>query len=72
MTCSSYKLDEENGGIYKRRSLDELDRFKYGITFRIGYGLVNFYTYYGINGIMPSKKQEGINQLSFGITLMAN
>lgn len=72
MTCSSYKLDEENGGIYKRRSLDELDRFKYGITFRIGYGLVNFYTYYGINGIMPSKKQEGINQLSFGITLIAN
>ena len=72
MTRSSYKLDEENLGVYKKRNLDELDRFKYGLTFRIGYGLVNFYTYYGINGLMHSTRQEDINQLSIGITLMAN
>ena len=72
MINSSYTLDEESIGLYKRRNIDELDRFKYGITFRIGCGMVNFYTYYGLNGLIQPKIQKGINQLSFGITLMAN
>ena len=72
MTRAYYNLNEENVDAYKRRNLDELDRLKYGVTFRVGYGLINLYTYYGLNGLMPSKRQKGINQLSFGISLMAN
>jgi hypothetical protein len=55
-----------------RKNLNELDRFKYGITLRLGYGLINFYTYYGLNGLMVPEKQKGVNQLSFGISLIAN
>ena len=72
MTRASYNLQEENMDAYERRNLNELDRLKYGVTFRVGYGMFNFYTYYGLNGLMPSKRQKGINQLAFGITLMAN
>lgn len=72
MTRASYNLQEENIDAYKRRNLNELDRLKYGVTFRVGYGMFNFYTYYGLNGLMPSKRQKGINQLAFGVTLMAN
>ena len=72
MTRASYNLQEQNKDAYKRRNLNELDRLKYGVTFRVGYGLLNLYTYYGLNGLMISKRQRGINQLAFGITLMAN
>jgi len=73
MTRSLYRLDEDAAAMYKRRNLNELDRLKYGITLRVGYGMINFYTYYGLNGLINSSKyQKGINQLSFGITLMAN
>ncbi|MBO73205.1 MAG: hypothetical protein CMD35_06250 [Flavobacteriales bacterium] len=72
MTRSSYNLDEGNGFTYKRKSLSELDRLKYGTTLRFGCGMVNFYAYYGFNDLMSSEKQTGINQLSFGFTLLAN
>ena len=72
MTRASYNLQEQNKDAYKRRNLNELDRLKYGVTFRVGYGLLNLYTYYGLNGLMISKRQRGINQLAFGVTLMAN
>lgn len=69
---SKYELDQGSGDIYERKSLEELERFKYGLTFRIGYGLINLYAYYGLNGLMKPEDQKGVNQLSFGITLMAN
>lgn len=72
MTKSKYNLDEGSGDVFVRKSLHELDRFKYGITFRIGYGLVNIYSYYGLNGLIVPEKQKGVNQLSFGISLLAN
>ena len=72
MINSSYELDEEFGDSYKRKNLRELENLKYGFTFRIGYGLFNLYTYYGLNGLMSSKRQRGVNELSFGLTLMAN
>jgi hypothetical protein len=72
MTKSKYNLDEGIGDVIVRKNLNELDRFKYGITLRLGYGLINFYTYYGLNGLMVPEKQKGVNQLSFGISLIAN
>lgn len=69
---SKYELDEGLGDLYERKNLDELERFKYGLTFRIGYGMVNLYAYYGLNGLMKPETQKGVNQLSFGLTLMAN
>jgi len=72
MVRSSYELDEGSGDSYTRKNLDELEKFKYGLTARVGYGLINFYTYYGLNGLMVPERQKGVNQLSFGLTLMAN
>jgi len=72
MVKSHYEIDEGKGETYERKGLDELERLKYGVTLRVGYGLVNFYAYYGLNGLMTPDKQKGVNQLSFGLTLMAN
>tara|TARA_B100001094_G_C17955757_1_gene682891 strand:- start:99 stop:761 length:663 start_codon:yes stop_codon:yes gene_type:complete len=72
MTKSKYTLDKVIGDRHERKGLNELERFKYGITMRIGYGLVNFYTYYGLNGLIVPEKQKGVNQLSFGISFIAN
>lgn len=69
---SKYELDEGLGDTYERKNLGELERFKYGLTFRIGYGLINLYAYYGLNALMKPGEQKGVNQLSFGLTLMAN
>jgi len=71
MTKSKYTLDKVSADKYERKSLNELERLKYGLTMRIGYGLVNFYTYYGLNGLIVPEKQKGVNQLSFGISLIA-
>lgn len=72
MIYSKYQLDENAGAIYERKMLNELSELKYGLTFRIGYGLINLYTYYGLNGLMHPTDQKGVNQLSIGLSLMAN
>lgn len=72
MVRSYYELDEGLGDSYTRKNLKELERYKYGLTLRFGYGLLNLYTYYGLNGLMTPDRQKGVNQLSIGMTLMAN
>lgn len=72
MLYSKYQLDENNGNIYERKMLNELSDLKYGVTVRVGYGLVNLYTYYGLNGLMNPSDQKGVNQLAIGLSFIAN
>jgi len=69
---SKYTLDENSGTIFDRKNINILEDLKYGASFRVGCGLINFYTYYGINSLIRASKQPGINQLSFGISFLAN
>lgn len=70
MTNARYQL--QNGENYQRNNISELQKFKYGMTLRVGYGLFNVFAYYGLNGLIHPENQRGVNQLSFGISLIAN
>ena len=72
MVRSFYLLQEDRKDIYFRKNLSELENLKYGMTFRLGYGMINLYAYYDLNGLLSSQLQKSINQLFFGVTLMAN
>lgn len=69
---SKYTLDENTGTTFERKNINILEDLKYGVSFRVGYGLINFYTYYGFNSLIRASKQPGINQISFGISFLAN
>lgn len=72
MVRSKYRLNELNKTDFKRVGLDELEKWKYGVTARVGCGLFNIYAYYGLNALTSSTAQPNFNQLSLGLTLMAN
>ena len=72
MVRSSYVFQKDRKDIYHKKNLNELNHYKYGMTFRLGYGIINIYAYYGLNGLLSAQSQLAINQLSFGITLIAN
>lgn len=72
MVKSKYRLTEVNKNDFERVGLNELERWKYGVTARIGYGLFNVYAYYGLNALTNYGSEPNFNQLSLGLTLMAN
>lgn len=58
--------------IYKRKRLEELNPLQYGLTLRIGAGLINGFVYYGLNDVFKTSSSAEMNQLSIGISILAN
>lgn len=69
---SSYHHEDASGNSHVKKQLDGLEPIKYGLTLRLGYGMFNLYSYYGLNSTFDSNVGGGTNQFSFGLSLLAN
>ncbi|MCD4744763.1 MAG: PorT family protein [Bacteroidales bacterium] len=76
LLCShtKYKGDDLIDGddlvIMKMSKIKNIDTYRYGPTFKIGYKWMNFMTYYSLSNIFRKDKGPDIYPISIGITLM--
>lgn len=47
-----------------------LTKFRYGIRGEIGYGFVNFYVHYGLNGMFKGNQGPDLSPINFGFMLL--
>lgn len=71
--ASSVKF-KDSTGTSKLKSIDDFDEFQYGLTFSIGYNIVNAHIYYGLNSIFDDDANvEGqsidINLVKIGLII---
>lgn len=69
---SSYIHEGTLGNTINKSKIDGLNPLKYGLTCRIGYGLLNVYSYYGLNRTLTKEVGGGTHQFSLGLSLLAN
>ena len=67
---TKYKI-EENGKskTFKESRIDNLYKFRFGPTFRIGYGPVNFIAWYGASKVFDNGKGPDLRPFSVGISI---
>jgi hypothetical protein len=58
-----------NMKVYKEKRYDDLNRFRYGATFRIGYGPFSVIGFYSLSKIFDKGKGPGITPFSVGIAI---
>jgi hypothetical protein len=58
-----------NMKVYKEKRYDDLNRFRYGATFRIGYGPFSVIGYYSLAKIFEKGKGPSITPFSVGIAI---
>lgn len=68
---SSYE-SQIAGEVYSRKKLTELNHFQYGLTLRVGAGLINGFVYYGLNDPFNTSAPSTMKQLSIGLSFLAN
>lgn len=57
---------------HKGGAFDELASFRYGATFRIGYGAINLFGYYGLNQMIKENRNYNnldLRQYSIGVSI---
>lgn len=54
---------------FKEFNVDNLERLRYGVTLRGGYGALNLFVHYYFSDIFESGKGPGFNPISFGISI---
>lgn len=65
------KTETKNSfGIKKDHGIDALNKYKADITFRIGYGRINFSSSYSLISIAKNIQNNKLTPLSFGITFV--
>ncbi len=69
---SNYSKETESNESESRKNLSEINRLRYGITFRMGYGMFNIFSYYGLNNLISTNQDKRINQFSLGLSLLLN
>lgn len=69
---SKYEFEQTEQIEYSRKKIDELNHFRYGVTMRVGYGMLNFYSYYGLDNMLLSSQPKRINQFALGLSLLIN
>lgn len=61
----------QTGNQVVQTKVDELNRFRMGLTLSAGFNKVNFYCYYGLNpffeGEMPSGEKVGVRTIKIGL-----
>jgi hypothetical protein len=67
-----YKGNREDGKlvVQKEKPVDNLQRFRFGPTLRIGYDWFNVYAYYQVTKVFEPGRGPDIYPLSIGITLL--
>ncbi len=57
LLVNNFSRTIENGYKVKKYNIPEINRFRYGPTFRIGYSHLNFYAYYNMAGLFKNNTQ---------------
>ncbi|TVR78624.1 MAG: PorT family protein [Chitinophagaceae bacterium] len=62
---------EQDGDVQrvKEKNLANLNQFRYGPTFRIGYGVFNLIAYYSLNGVFEEGSGPSLTPISIGLSL---
>jgi hypothetical protein len=55
--------------VYKEKRYDDLNRFRYGVTLRIGYGPVSVIGYYSLAKVFDKGKGPDITPFSVGLSI---
>lgn len=55
----------------KRHGIENLSKFRYGVTARIGYGVFNLHVYYGLSNLFEADKGPAGTPLEVGISFNA-
>lgn len=69
---SKYTLETPIIGEYSRSNIKEINHFRYGVTARVGYGMFNVYSYYGLDQLLANFQNKRIHQFSIGLSLLIN
>ena len=69
LTKLVYKTANDERKIVKNKNFKDLSTFRFGPTFRIGYGNFNFFAYYGVMGLFKNNEGPKVNPLSIGFSL---
>ena len=64
-----HPIDSDKNKKEKLKNFVDLSRFRFGPVFRIGYGSVNFFAYYGVIGLFKQDDGPEINTWSAGISI---
>lgn len=71
MTGKVKQVSDENGKV-KQKDDYNFQPFRYGATVRLGYGSVGIFAKYYFNDMFTSPQQEGLRNMSFGLTFGLN
>lgn len=66
---SKVKYEADEVTVKVKTSDNSLNRFRYGLTARMGYKRIMFFTYYALSPLFENDFASDINPLIFGITL---
>lgn len=66
---SHFKNVDNDNNKQKSYPVDNLNLLNYGPTFRIGYGQVSVYGYYGLSSIFENGKGPFVSPFNFGVVL---
>jgi hypothetical protein len=69
---TKYKGNREDGQLVtiKEKQVDNLQRFRFGPTLRVGYDWFNIYAYYQVTKVFEPGRGPDVYPLSVGITLL--
>jgi hypothetical protein len=62
-------FDETRQVKFKEFNIDNLNRFRYGLTLRGGYGIWNAFVYYSLSDVFSEGNGPRMTPLSFGISI---
>jgi hypothetical protein len=54
---------------FKEYNIENLNRFRYGVTARAGYGVWNVFAFYGISELFKEGRGPGMTPLSIGVSI---
>jgi hypothetical protein len=67
-----YVKDRQEEETFKRGPINDFASFRYGATFRIGYGAINLFGYYGLNQMIKENRNYNkldLRQYSIGVSI---
>lgn len=68
-TKLKFETDREKPRVVKVKNFVDLNRFRYGPTFRIGYGAFNVFGFYNLGQLFKEEGPQGIHPFTVGISI---
>ena len=60
--------DSRTEVFYKDKRIPDINKFRYGMSLRVGYGNFNVFGFYGISTLFQSDKGPGVRPFSIGVS----